>query len=81
VTPNGGDITAQWSSGTDRIFTLLEAVDVEQLMKEGLTLRNLVRKWLQRSIRFGDREFEREGSLWMPGPKMVQTPARLASNA
>ncbi len=71
VTPNGGDITAQWSSGTDRIFTLFEGLPEA----EAVTLWNLLKKWFKWPKSAG-LELS-PGGIWMPKLTLVQQPALL----
>lgn len=72
VSPIGGDITAVWSSGGDRIFTLCESLSDD----EKITLWNLLKKW----ARWGGRHMGLElskGGLWLPQITMVVHPPKL----
>lgn len=71
VTPIGGDITAQWSSGTDRIFTLCESLSEE----EKITLWSLLKKWARKWGGMG-LEMSKDG-LYLPQIKMVVHPPRI----
>ena len=63
LTPNGGDITVQWDTGSNKIFTLFESLSE----KEKLTA------WDQLKRVFGWRGNAElsPGGLWIPTPSLV----------
>lgn len=72
VTPIGGDITAVWSSGVDRIFTMCESLSED----EKITLWNLLKKWARWGGRHMGLELSKDG-LWLPQITMVVHPPRV----
>lgn len=63
VTPNGGDITAAWSSG--QVFTLFRGLDPAR--EPGLT--RLLWEWLNEALRIPARRGP--GGLWIPKPQII----------
>jgi hypothetical protein len=64
VTPNGGDISVQWDSGANKIFTLFAGLSEAD---RGLVTR--LRDWLRG---LGIPAQQSPGGLWIPEPKIVQ---------
>lgn len=69
VTPNGGDITVQWDSGTNKIFTLFEGLSEEERLSLWGKLKSLW-GWL------GGAELG-PGGLWIPAPRLIQHEPRV----
>lgn len=68
LTPNGGNVTVTWDTGTNKIFTLFEG-----LSEKDVTLANLLKRWLKDWL--GIAADLGPGGLWIPRPKVVQEPA------
>jgi hypothetical protein len=71
VTPNGGDITVQWDTGTNKIFTLFEGLDEAAQRLTAADRRNFGRKvldWL-RGMKIPAELGP--GGIWIPTPKVV----------
>lgn len=66
VTPNGGDITVQWDTGTNKIFTLFEGLSEADQRTIGARMRD----WLKGVL--GIPAKLSPGGLWIPTPKIVR---------
>lgn len=66
VTPNGGDITVQWDSGTNRIFTLFEGLPERERVGALQRIKDLVR-----GLKI-PAELSPSG-LWIPKPTILQS--------
>lgn len=64
VIPNGGDISVQWDSGANKIFTLFAGLSEAD---RGLVTR--LRDWLRG---LGIPARQSPGGLWIPTPTIVQ---------
>lgn len=64
VTPNGGDITVQWDTGANKIFTLFES-----LSEKDASLGARLRDWLRG---LGIPARLSPGGIWIPAPVIVQ---------
>ena len=81
VTPNGGDIAVQWDAGTNKMFTLMQGVnpdDVAGLMGAISSagwrhLRDQLTRWL-RSIGVDAHHDRPRGRVWVPAPRVILSP-------
>lgn len=72
VTPNGGDIVVQWSSGANKIFSLFES----QREKQDAHVAKKLYDWLREVCRIP--AVLSPGGVWIPQPRIVQTRKVLA---
>lgn len=67
VTPNGGDINVSWDTGTNKIFTLFEGLSES----DRLTAWQQLKRWFG----WGGKAELSPGGIWIPAPRIEQSPA------
>lgn len=65
LTPNGGDITVQWDTGANKIFTLCEGLSE----RDKIGLWDLLKQWAGWK---GKAELS-PGGIWIPAPSLVMS--------